>query len=106
MAALRKQNEARMSAALDRARIMNVSIVEPPSVPELPTTSTLTKFLVGLMLSLCAAIGMVFMAEYFDPSFRTPQEVENTLSLPVLTTIPKALHGTTYVIELPEEMAG
>lgn len=104
VAALRKQNESRMSAALDRARIMNVSIVEPPSVPALPTTSALTKLLVALLLSFCAAIGMVFLAEYFDPSFRTPQEVENTLSLPVLTTIPKALTGRPYVIELPGEM--
>lgn len=102
MAALRKQNEAKMSEALDRSRIMNVSIVEPPSVPALPTTSLSTKLLMGFVLSLFCALGTAFMADYFDPSFRTPYEVEETLSLPVLTTIPHA--SSAAVIELPQTM--
>jgi capsular polysaccharide biosynthesis protein len=28
--------------------------------------------------------------EYLDPSFRTPQEVSDTLSIPVLATMPNA----------------
>lgn len=107
MASLRKQNEARMSEALDRSRIMNVSIVEPPSVPALPTTLPSTKLLVGFVLSLFCAFGMAFIVDYFDPSFRTPYEVEETLNLPVLTTIPCArrLNGKTQVIELPQTLA-
>ena len=106
MAALRKQNEAKMSEALDRSRIMNVSIVEPPSVPVLPTTSPSTKLLMGFALSLFCALAMAFMVDYLDPSFRTPYEVEEALNLPVLTTIPhpRSLHG--HVIELPQTLAG
>lgn len=105
MAALRKQNEAKMSEALDRSRIMNVSIVEPPSVPALPTSLASTKLLMGFALSLFCALGMAFLADYFDPSFRTPYEVEATLNLPVLTTIPQSLNGRTDVIELPQTLA-
>jgi uncharacterized protein involved in exopolysaccharide biosynthesis len=107
VASLRKQNEAKMSEALDRSRIMNISIVEPPTVPILPTTLPMTKLMVGFCLSLFMATGMVFVVDYWDPSFRTPYEVETVLEVPVLATIPhpKSLNGKAYVIELPGKMA-
>jgi capsular polysaccharide biosynthesis protein len=100
---MRKQAEAKMSEALDRSRIMNISIAEPPTTPALPTTSPITKLVVGFCLALFIAIGLVFVADYWDPSFRTPYEIETVLEVPVLAAIPhpKALGGKGYMIELP-----
>jgi capsular polysaccharide biosynthesis protein len=36
-----------------------------------------------------ASIVSGYLAEYLDPSFRTPEEVSDTLKMPVLATMPK-----------------
>lgn len=94
-ASLREQSEARMSEALDRAQIMNVAVAEPASVPALPTASPLLKLVLGCILALIVSLGLAFAADYCDPSFRTPQEVEVFLKVPVLAALPhpKALSG-------------
>jgi capsular polysaccharide biosynthesis protein len=45
--------------------------------------------LLGLIAAFIFAIGAVYIMEYIDPSFRTPQEVSETLSIPVLATMPR-----------------
>ncbi len=42
----------------------------------------------GAGLGLLAAFGLAFLADYWRPSFRTPEEVEDYLSIPVLAAIP------------------
>jgi len=89
MEALRKQSEARLSEALDRSQITNVAVAEAPSAPVLPVMPVSEKFALGFLLALFVALGAAFVADYWDPSFRTPLEVESTLELPVLGAIPQ-----------------
>ena len=56
-ASLRKQAEARMSEALDRARIMNVAVAQAAEAPALPIVSPLTKAVLGFILALIVALG-------------------------------------------------
>jgi uncharacterized protein involved in exopolysaccharide biosynthesis len=86
---LNKREEERTSDALDQKRIANVAIAVPPTVPLLPAYSPWTVMFLGLMLAILVSIGTAFLAEYLDPSFRTPQEVMETLSMPVLASVPK-----------------
>ena len=88
LASLRKQSDARLSEALDRSRIMNVAIAEAATVPVLPATSPLLRLAMGFVLALLVSVGSGFIADYWDPSFRTPLEVEDTLGIPVLAAIP------------------
>ncbi len=88
LASLRKQSDARLSEALDRSRIMNVAIAEAATVPVLPATSPLLRLAMGFVLALLVSVGSGFIADYLDPSFRTPLEVEDTLGIPVLAAIP------------------
>jgi uncharacterized protein involved in exopolysaccharide biosynthesis len=89
LASLRKQADARLSEALDRSRIMNVAIAEAATVPVLPATPPLLKLVFGFVLALLVALGTGFIADYWDPSFRTPFEVEEVLGIPVLAAIPR-----------------
>ena len=86
-----KREEARIGDALDRQRIVNVAIAEAATVPALPAHPhwALT-LLLGTLLAAFASTGLAFAADYFDPSLRTPGELQESLGIPVLAVLPKA----------------
>jgi uncharacterized protein involved in exopolysaccharide biosynthesis len=86
---LRKREEARIEDALDARRILNVAIVEPPSVPALPVHSILFYFALSFGAALAFAILVTFTAEYFDPTIRRPEEARSLLEVPVLAWLPE-----------------
>jgi uncharacterized protein involved in exopolysaccharide biosynthesis len=87
-----KREEARISDALDRKRISNVVIAEAATVPALPVNSPWVLMLLGGLLATSVSAGLAFTAEYFDPSFRTPDELKQVLDVQVLAAIPKNGH--------------
>jgi uncharacterized protein involved in exopolysaccharide biosynthesis len=84
----KKKEEARIEDALDRNRLLNVSVVETPSLPSIPTRSALIFALVGILLAAAISLGVVFAVDYADQSFRTPSEVMSELRIPVLAAVP------------------
>ncbi|HXM64753.1 MAG TPA: GumC family protein [Terriglobales bacterium] len=89
----RKREQARMTEALDRTRIVNVAIAEQPVVPSLPSNSPALVVLLGMLLAATVTMGTVFVQEYLDPSFRTPAEVSAELNVPVLAAVPQSFEG-------------
>ena len=87
----KKEEEARISEALDQQKIANVMIAESPTVPLSPfkPNRPLTMAL-GLLLGLFGSISAAFMLEYFNDSVRTSDDLEALVGLPVLATIPAA----------------
>jgi uncharacterized protein involved in exopolysaccharide biosynthesis len=85
---LHKREEARIEEALDRTRILNVGMVQQPTVPINPVRSTALFSLAGFLLALVLSTGLVFAQEYLDSSFRTPSEVLSELKIPVLASVP------------------
>jgi len=83
----RKQEEARISNALDRSRILNVAVAEPAAVPDLPSRSRLFSLLVGLLAAIAASVASATTAEYLNPSLKTPVDVIEFLDVPVLASI-------------------
>ena len=88
---LRKEEEARISDALDRRRIINVAIAEAATVPSLPSNHRSLTVLFGLLMAVVTSIGLAFGSEYLDPTFRTPDELVSFLNIPVLATMSR--HG-------------
>lgn len=86
---LRRQEEARISDALDSRRILNVAVAEAPTAPALPATSPWMFALLGGILSAVVSLVLAFAAEYFDTSLRTPDQVTELLEAPVFASIPK-----------------
>jgi uncharacterized protein involved in exopolysaccharide biosynthesis len=86
---LRKQEEARISDALDRQRISNVVVAEPAAVPFLPQPRWLFALLGGGLFAALVSVVLAFAVDYWDPSFRTPEEVESILGSPVVAAIPR-----------------
>ncbi len=90
---LRKQEEARMSDALDRGRILNVTIAEAPTIPSIPSNHRSRTVLIGVFLAGLVSVGLTFAAERLDSTFRTPEEVAVFLDVPVLAAIPQDENG-------------
>jgi uncharacterized protein involved in exopolysaccharide biosynthesis len=86
---LAKREQERSSDAMDRSRVANVALAVAPTVPLLPAYSPLSVFVLGFIFSVIASLGAGFLAEYLDPSFRTPGEVAEVLHIPVLASVPK-----------------
>jgi uncharacterized protein involved in exopolysaccharide biosynthesis len=86
---LRKEEEARISDALDRNRIANVVIAQAPSVASEPhRTRGLVWLPIGLFVALVLAIGAALAMDAFSVSIRTPDELQTALDLPVTTWVP------------------
>jgi uncharacterized protein involved in exopolysaccharide biosynthesis len=84
----RKQEEARISDALDRTRIANVALADAPSVPGTSSTGSAWILMLGAILSILAGTGITYLLNALSPYFRTPEEVESALDVPVLATFP------------------
>jgi uncharacterized protein involved in exopolysaccharide biosynthesis len=88
----KKKEEARIEDALDRTRLLNVSVAQRALLPSLPTRSPWVFALVACLLGVAVSLGVVFAIDYADQSFRTPSEVMSELRIPVLAAVP--IHRT------------
>lgn len=84
----RKREDARMSDALDRTRILNVAVAEQPATPALRSNPPWKLLLVGMVLAFSLSLGTAFTLEFTNASFRTPSEVFSELNIPVLASVP------------------
>lgn len=84
----RKREQARIGDALDEQHILNVALLEPPIAPALPVHSMFFYFLVAIGLGITASTAVAFIAEYYDPTIRTPGEARELLQVPVLAWLP------------------
>ena len=95
----RKREESRITDALDQGKILNVAIAEHATPPALPAKPAWMYGLMGALMALVFSAGLIFIAEYTDRSFRTPDEVNDDLGIPVLASIPRdanPVSTTTY----------
>jgi len=87
---VQKQEQARISDELDKSRILNVAVAEAPVAPSFPVYSPVLLILAATIVALMLSIAAAFVADYFDPTFRTPEEVMGIMNVPVLACFAKA----------------
>jgi succinoglycan biosynthesis transport protein ExoP len=85
---LSKREQERTSDALDEKRIANVAIAVPPTLPILPWIGPMIIMACGVVLAAFMGAGTAFIAEYLNPSMRTPAQVLEVLRIPVLASVP------------------
>lgn len=86
---LRKQEEARISDALDRQRISNAVVAEAATVPVEPKSRMPLILAASVVFGCVASTMLAFVVDYWDPSFRTPEDVRSFLGTPVVAAFPK-----------------
>jgi len=71
---------------------MRTNIIEEAQKPYVPVKPDKIKvILVAIMFGAACGIGAILVTEYIDDSFRTVDEVQRVLRVPVLGTIPKTI---------------
>jgi uncharacterized protein involved in exopolysaccharide biosynthesis len=87
---VQKREEARIGDALDRQGIVNVAIAEAATIPAMPSHPPwILTLLLGTLLASVASPALAFAVDHFDPSLRTPDELRETLQIPVLAALPR-----------------
>lgn len=90
---VKKQEEARMNDALDERGIVNVAIAQQPVAPALPVRSAWMVLALGFLVAGVAGTGAAFVADYWSPAFRDPDDVVAYLNTPVLASLPRQTRG-------------
>lgn len=68
----------------------NISVVDEAKTPAWPYKPNLRlNAMLALVLGLLGGVGLAFLFEHLDDTFRRPEELEKLLGLPVLGVIPK-----------------
>lgn len=85
----------------------NISLVDAATRPGQPASPNLTRNLAlalvgGLMLGVMGALGI----EYLDDTFKSPEDIETALALPVLGIVPKPKAGRSIEEELADLRSG
>ncbi|WP_260740320.1 GumC family protein [Tunturiibacter lichenicola] len=86
---LSKREQERTTDALDKTGIANVAIAVPPAIPVLPVYSMPIVLAVALGLALFLSIATAYAVNYFDATFHTPNQVIETLGIPIVVGMPR-----------------
>lgn len=87
---LNKKLEAEVSVNMEKKQKgEKFQILDPARLPEKPVFPNMKiLFLLALVAGPNIGLGLVFLLEYLDTSFRSPKDIESDVGFPVLATIP------------------
>ncbi len=98
LASVASREQSAILEGLELANISSVSLLQNASYSSQPTgIGRLNKLVMGTALAIFAALFFIFICEYFDRSFVTPEQVEQSLSIPVVASIPQDRRQTVEV---------
>ncbi|EJT6165221.1 capsular biosynthesis protein [Clostridium perfringens] len=67
----------------------NVQVIQKPQLPEKPVSpNKKLNIFIAFVLGLMVGVGVVLLLEYLDNTFKSREDLENTLDLPIIGTIP------------------
>lgn len=67
----------------------NVSTIDVAKVPESPVSpNKMMNIAIATVLGMMVSVGLVFVLEFLDRTYKTPTDIERHLGLPVLGAIP------------------
>jgi uncharacterized protein involved in exopolysaccharide biosynthesis len=98
---LNKREEARISDAFDKMRIVNVSIAEAATAPVFPNNPASLTLVLAAILGCLLSAGLVFVQEQMDGSLSSPDQVEAYLSVPVLAAMPRESNPSRQLPHFP-----
>jgi polysaccharide chain length determinant protein (PEP-CTERM system associated) len=87
---LKRKLEAQIAVSMERKQKgEQFKIIDPAKIPERPIQPNRPKiFLLTVLVGLCLGGGLSYVVELTDTSYKTPEEVEKDLELPVLVSMP------------------
>ncbi|HBG07401.1 MAG: lipopolysaccharide biosynthesis protein [Geobacteraceae bacterium GWC2_58_44] len=84
-----RQEEARISDAMNKLKLSNISVIQAAAVPTRPIKpNNRLNVMLGIFLGIIASLTVAYLSESMAQTFSDPESIENYLELPVLLTIP------------------
>jgi tyrosine-protein kinase Etk/Wzc len=81
--------QARIGQALQAERISSINVIQPATLVERPVRPSKSLGLAaGLLLATVSSFGIAFGLDLVDPTFRSREQVEELLGLPVVASLP------------------
>lgn len=78
-----------MKTAVELVPNGNIQVLEEAEFPERPVSpNKKMNLVIGLLLGLMMGVGLAFLLEFLDNSFKTTEQLEKALDIPVIGTIP------------------
>jgi uncharacterized protein involved in exopolysaccharide biosynthesis len=94
---VKHMEEARLSQAMDKQKIANISVVEPALPPMKPIKpNVLLNLALSLILGIFAGILISLYVEYLQHSFSNREDVVKYLDLPAMASIPEFEKPETF----------
>ena len=76
----------------DMMEVENVSTIDVAKVPESPVSpNKLMNIAIATVLGMMVSVGLVFVIEFLDRTYKTPNDIERHLGLPLIGAIPDML---------------
>ncbi|WP_283697765.1 YveK family protein [Clostridium perfringens] len=67
----------------------NVQVIQKPQLPKYPVSpNKKLNIIISFLLGIMVGVGVVLLLEYLDNTFKSREELEKTLELPIIGTIP------------------
>ena len=92
--------QARMDQSLEMEKISNISVVQPASFSVKPIgPKKLLILTIGFFVAVFGGLGLGFISEYLDHSFKNPGDIIRKLQLPMMGTIPCLSSDNPLLVE-------
>jgi len=83
-----KSEDARITDNMNRLKMANISIIQKATVPPEPIRpKKLMNIAMAIVLGMVSGLGLAFWSESMSQSFSTPDQLENSIGMPVLVAI-------------------
>jgi uncharacterized protein involved in exopolysaccharide biosynthesis len=83
-----RQEEARIADALDSTRIANVTVADPPQIPQRPSGARRAVILwAGLFSAIAGALAVAYALDWLLPRYDSARDVQQSLQIPVLASV-------------------
>jgi polysaccharide biosynthesis transport protein len=85
----------------------NISVVDRPTRPLLPSSPSLPiNVLIGLVAGLLLGSLVALILDYIDDTFKSPEDVERDIGMPVIGVVPMPKEGASVEQELFDQRSG
>ena len=87
---LQRKSQAQLAENLEKTQqAEQLSVLDPANLPQKPFKPDSRKVLaLGFMIALACGLGLAYVLEYLDQTFRSSKELESVVQLPVLVSVP------------------
>ena len=87
---LQRKSQAQLAENLEKTQqAEQLSVLDPANLPQRPFKPNSRKILaLGFMIALACGLGLAYVREYLDQTFRSSKELESVVQLPVLVSVP------------------